>query len=154
MISPATSGEILTSTSGCIFPVAETVCTMVLRIAVSVTTGIGFSRLPQMTDAMIQSTTRGIDPEMICFLRRERRCFAVKGAGAGVVTAWCIGAAVLGVKASELVTCLTLANEIPFITILRCAEERLWIQLIPVSLDEVGLVPQWDGLIPGRDRIW
>src|SRR6266508_1701676 len=91
---------------------------------------------------------------MICFLRRERRCFAVKGAGAGVVTAWCIGAAVLGVKASELVACLTLANEIPFITILRCAEERLWIQLIAVSLDEVGLVPQWTGLIPGRDRSW
>ena len=45
-------------------------------------------------------------------------------------------------KTSELVGCLTLANEIPFITILRCAEERLWIQLIAVSLDEAGLVSQ------------
>jgi hypothetical protein len=52
---------------------------------------------------------------MICFLRRARRCFAVKGVGAGVLTAWCIGGAALEVKASELVACLTLANEIPFI---------------------------------------
>src|SRR5437762_4949543 len=118
MISPATSGEILTSTSGCIFPVAETVCTMVLRIAVSVVTGIGFSRLLQRTDAMIQRTTKAMDPQMICFLRRARRCFVVTGAGAGVLTAWCIGGAVRGVTASELVACLTLANEIPFITIL------------------------------------
>src|SRR5713101_1019134 len=79
---------------------------------------------------------------MICFLRRARCCFEVKGAGAGVLTAWCIGGAALGVKASELVACLTLANEIPFITILRCAEERPWIQLIAVSLNELGLVPQ------------
>ena len=42
----------------------------------------------------------------------------------------------------------------PVHTILRCAEERLWIQLIAVSLDEAGLAPQWDGLIPCRDRIW
>src|SRR5580704_13165406 len=76
---------------------------------------------------------------MICFLRRARRCFAVKGEGAGVLTAWCIGGAVLGVKTSELVACLTLANEIPFI-ILRCAEERRWIQLIAVPLNELGLV--------------
>jgi hypothetical protein len=62
MISPATSGEILTSTSGCIFPVAETVCTMVLRMAASVVTGIGFSRLPQIIDPTIQSTTRAINP--------------------------------------------------------------------------------------------
>src|SRR6266487_1245102 len=72
---------------------------------------------------------------MICFLRRARRCFTVKGTGAGVLTAWCIGGAVLGVKASELVACLILATEIPFITILRCAEERPWIQLIAVSLN-------------------
>src|SRR4029453_25799 len=73
---------------------------------------------------------------IICFLRRARRCFTAKGAGAGVLTAWCIGEAVLGVKASELVACLTLATEIPFITILRCAEERPWIQLINCSLPE------------------
>src|SRR5882672_9753190 len=91
---------------------------------------------------------------MICFLRRARRCFAVKGAGAAVLTAWCIGGAALGGKASELVACLTLANEIPFITILRCAEERPWSQLIAVSVNELGLVPQWDRLIPCRDRIW
>jgi hypothetical protein len=90
---------------------------------------------------------------MICFLRRARRCLAVKGEGAGVLTAWCIGGAVLGVKASELAPCLTLATEIPFITILRCAKERLWIQLIAVSLNEFGLVPQWDGLAACRDRI-
>src|SRR5438477_12850009 len=77
---------------------------------------------------------------MICFLRLARRCFAVKGEGAGVLTAWCIGGAVLRVKASELVACWTLANEIPFITILRCAEERLWIQSIAVSLDEISLL--------------
>ena len=77
---------------------------------------------------------------MICFLRRARRCFVVTGAGAGVLTAWCIGGAVRGVTASELVACLTLANEIPFITILRCAEERPWIQLI-TSLNELDLVP-------------
>src|SRR5207245_3961208 len=80
---------------------------------------------------------------MICFLRLVRRCFAVKGEGTGVLTAWCIGGAVLGVKASELVACLTLANEIPFITNLRCAEDRPWIQLIAVSLNELGLVPKW-----------
>src|SRR5437762_4468178 len=77
---------------------------------------------------------------MICFLRRARRCFTVKGAGAGALTVWCIGGAVLGVKASELVACWTLANEIPFISILRCAGERLWIQSIAVSLDETSLV--------------
>jgi len=59
-----------------------------------------------------------------------------------VPTVWCIGGAALGVKASELIACLTLANKIPFITILRCAEERLWIQLIVVSLDEARLAPQ------------
>src|SRR4029077_10286975 len=74
---------------------------------------------------------------MICFLRRARRCFAVKGAGAGVLTAWCIGGAVLRVKASELVACSTLANEIPFITILRCAGERPWIQLIAPRMSSV-----------------
>src|SRR6266513_5654672 len=79
---------------------------------------------------------------MICFLRLARRCFAVKGEGAGVLTAWCIGGAVLRVKASELVACLILANEIPFITILRCAEERLWIQSIAFSRNELGPDPQ------------
>src|SRR5205823_14663347 len=53
---------------------------------------------------------------MICFLRRARRCFVVTGAGAGVLTAWCIGGAVRGVTVSELVACLTLANESPFMT--------------------------------------
>ena len=38
-------------------------------------------------------------------------------------------------KTSELVACLTLANEIPFITILRCVEEQLWIQLTAISLN-------------------
>src|SRR6266480_49675 len=77
---------------------------------------------------------------MICFLRRARRCFTVKGAGAGALTVWCIGGAVVGLKASELVACWTLANEIPFITILRCVWEPLWIQSIAVSLDETRLV--------------
>jgi hypothetical protein len=79
---------------------------------------------------------------MICFLRRARRCFTVNGAGVGVPTVWCIGGAALGVKASELIAFLTLANKNPFITILRCAEERLWIQLIVVSLDDARLAPQ------------
>ena len=56
-------------------------------------------------------------------------------------------------KTSELVGCLTLANEIPFITVLRCAEQRLWIQLTAVCLDEAGLVCQRDPLISCRDRI-
>jgi hypothetical protein len=71
-----------------------------------------------------------------------------------VLTVWCIGGAVLGVKASELVACLTLANEIPFITILRCSKEQGWIQSIAVALDEAGVAPQWVGLIPCRYRIW
>ena len=116
MISPATSGEIFTSVSGCTFPVAETVCTMVLRMAFSVVTGIGFSRLFQIMDATMKSTISPIEPQMICFLRRARRCFAVSGAGAGVLTAWCIVGAVRGVNASGLVGCWTLANEIPFMT--------------------------------------
>ena len=44
MISPETSGEILTSISGWILPVAVTSCVMVFRNALSVVTGIGFSR--------------------------------------------------------------------------------------------------------------
>ena len=77
---------------------------------------------------------------MICFLRLVRRCFAVKGEGTGVLTAWCIGGAVLGVKASELVACLTLANEIPFITILRCVGGTA-LDSINYSLNELGLFP-------------
>ena len=46
MISPETSGEIFTSTSGWILPVAVTSCVMFLRNALSVVTGIGFSRFP------------------------------------------------------------------------------------------------------------
>src|SRR5216117_926635 len=108
---------------------------MVLRIAFSVVTGMGFSRLFQMIEATIQSTIRPTEPKMICFLRRARRCFAVRGAGTGVLTVWCIVGAVLGVKASGLVGCWTLANEIPFMTTVGCGQERLWIQLISISLD-------------------
>lgn len=43
-ISPETSGDILTSISGWIFPVAVTICVTVFRIAFSVVIGIGFSR--------------------------------------------------------------------------------------------------------------
>src|SRR5437660_12210651 len=136
MISPATSGEIFTSVSGCTFPVAETVCRMVLRTALSVVTGIGFSRLLQIMEATMQSTISPIEPQMICFLRRARRCFAVSGAGAGVLTVWCIGG-VVGMKASALVGCLTLANEIPFMTTVGCCEVRLWIQLVTASLHDV-----------------
>src|SRR5882724_12284134 len=153
MISPATSGEIFTSVSGCTFPVAETVCMIVLRIALSVVTGIGFSRLLQMIDTAIQSTTRPIDPKMICFLRRARRCFAVKGAGAGVLTVWCIGGAGVGMKGSALVGCLTLANEIPFMTTVGCGEEQLWIQLNTASLHDVERCSQSGRLVPWRDRI-
>src|SRR5207247_1005684 len=154
MISPATSGEIFTSVSGWTFPVAETVCMIVLRIALSVVTGIGFSRLLQMIDTAIQSTIRPIDPKMICFLRRARRCFAVKGAGAGVLTVWCIGGGVLGMKASALVGCLTLANEIPFMTTLRCGQARLWIQLITASVQDAELCSKSRRLVARRDRIW
>jgi hypothetical protein len=81
-------------------------------------------------------------------LRRARRCFAVKGAGAGVLTVWCIGGAVLGVKASELVACLTLANEIPFMTTLGCTDQRFRIQLVAASLGNIGLVGQSTGPRP------
>jgi hypothetical protein len=74
---------------------------------------------------------------MICLLRRARRCFAVKGAGAGVLMAWCIAGGVLGLKASGLVGCL--ANEIPFMTPVRCSEERLWIRSIAACFDTVAL---------------
>ena len=47
MISPATSGEIFTSVSGCTLPVAETVSMIVRRVAFSVVTRIGCSRLPR-----------------------------------------------------------------------------------------------------------
>src|SRR5947208_16606534 len=90
---------------------------------------------------------------MICFLRRSRRCFAVKGAGAGVLTALCMAGAVLGVKGSGPVGCLTLANEIPFMTTLGCSAKRLWIQLIAACLDEIDLVCQSNGLAPWRIRI-
>src|SRR6266567_8821880 len=106
---------------------------MVLRIAFSVVIGIGFSRLFQIMDATMKSTISPIEPQMICFLRRARRCFAVSGAGAGVLTAWCIVGTVLGVKASGLVGCWTLANEMPFMITLRCSEKGLWIQLIAAS---------------------
>src|SRR5207249_8458997 len=102
MISPATSGEIFTSVSGCIFPVAETVCRIVLRTAFSVVTGIGFSRLPLMIDTMIHKTIRPIAPQIILRLRVQRRFLRVAGVGAasGVVAVWCIGGALAGVNAS------------------------------------------------------
>jgi hypothetical protein len=65
MISPATSGEIFTSTSGWILPVAETVCTMVFRIAFSVVTGIGFSRFPMMVETTIPKTINARDPKIM-----------------------------------------------------------------------------------------
>src|SRR5436190_14239487 len=65
-----------------------------------------------------------------------------------------MGTGGLLVKASESVACLTLANEIPFITILRCARQRPWIQLIAVPECELRLGAELDGLIACRDRIW
>src|SRR5439155_8157449 len=88
---------------------------------------------------------------MICFLRRARRCFAVRGAGAGVLTAWCMVGAVLGVKASGLVGCWTLANEIPFMITLRCNDKGLWIQLIAASF--LDPVRRFHGLMPWRASI-
>src|SRR5947207_15778122 len=120
MISPATSGEIFTSVSGCTFPVAETVCTMVLRMAFSVVTGIGFSRLFQIMDATMKSTISPIEPQMICFLRRARRCFAVSGAGGGVLTCWCIVGAVRGVNAFGIVGYWSLSYVNTFMTTLHC----------------------------------
>ena len=55
MISPATSGEIFTSVSGCTLPVAETVSMIVRRAAFSVVTAIGCSRLPEITEQMMRS---------------------------------------------------------------------------------------------------
>src|SRR5436189_6410789 len=98
---------------------------MVLRIAFSVVTGIGFSRLLQMVDATMKSTIRPIEPKMICFLRRPRRCFAVSGAGAGVLTVWCISGTVLGVKASRMVGCWTFANEITLMIKFGCSDKEL-----------------------------
>ena len=107
---------------------------MVLRMAFSVVTGIGFSRLLQIMDATMKSTIRLIEPQMICFLRRDRRCFAVSGKGTGVLTAWCIAGPVLGVKTSGLVGSWTLANEIPFMMTFGCSKKGLWIQLIDAVL--------------------
>ena len=61
MISPATSGEIFTSVSGCTLPVAETVSMIVRRAAFSVVTGIGCSRLLEITEPMMR---RRISPPM------------------------------------------------------------------------------------------
>src|SRR6266446_3841708 len=127
---------------------------MVLRIAFSVVIGIGFSRLLQIMEATMQSTISPIEPQMICFLRRARRCFAVSGAGAGVLTVWCIVGPVLGVKASGLVGCWTLANEIPFMTTLRCGQARLWIQLVTASVQDAELCSKSRRLVARRDRIW
>src|SRR4051812_31473357 len=77
---------------------------------------------------------------MICLLRRPRRCLAVKGAGAGVLTAWCMAGAVRAVKASGSIGSFTLANEIPFMTKLRCSEEVVWIRLITAFFHEVDFV--------------
>src|SRR5436190_22868657 len=126
---------------------------MVLRMAFSVVTGIGFSRLFQIMDATMKSTISPIEPQMICFLRRARRCFAVSGAGAGVLTAWCIVGAVRGVNASGLVGCWTLANEIPFMTTLGCAEKPLWIQLIAASFDAADLDGRSHPSMPWRALI-
>ena len=86
MISPATSGEIFTSVSGCTFPVAETVCRIVLRTAFSVMTGIGFSRLLLMIEMMIRRTRRPIEPKMILRFRLARRF-----RGDGAVSVVCSG---------------------------------------------------------------
>src|SRR5471032_151904 len=57
-ISPATSGEILTSTSGWIFPVAVTSWMMVFRTAFSVVIGIGLTRCRETTMALAAMTIR------------------------------------------------------------------------------------------------
>src|SRR5438094_8603750 len=90
---------------------------------------------------------------MICFLRRARRCFAVKGTGAGVLTDWCIVGAARGVNASGLVGSWTLANEIPFMTTLGCAEKPLWIQLSAASLDAADLDGRSHPSMPWRSLI-
>lgn len=51
-------------------------------------------------------------------------------------------------KASALVGCLTLANEIPFMTTVGCGEEQLWIQLITGSLHDVERCSQSGRLVP------
>src|SRR5205807_6884531 len=89
-ISPATSGEILISVSGCTLPVAETVWTIVLRTAFSVVTGIGFSRFESAIETISQKTKKPTAPMMICRLRRARRFFAALGSMSGVVKVWCI----------------------------------------------------------------
>src|SRR5207302_3497496 len=104
MISPATSGEIFTSVSGCTLPVAETVCTIVLRTAFSVVTGIGFSRFELMMETMIQRSSNPSAPKMIWRLRRERRFFAICGVivGAGVVAVWCMKFVVRGARRARI----------------------------------------------------
>src|SRR5262245_27244600 len=91
MISPATSGEILTSVSGCTLPVAETIWTIVLSTAFSVVTGIGFSRLDNAIETISQRTKNPIEPMMIWRLRRARCFLAAFGSVSGVVKVWCIG---------------------------------------------------------------
>ena len=87
MISPATSGEIFTSVSGCTLPVAETVWRIVLRTAFSVVTGIGFSRFDNKIETISQSTKKPTAPIMIWRLRVLRRFRATLGAVSGAATA-------------------------------------------------------------------
>src|SRR2546430_6704431 len=63
---------------------------MVLRTALSVVTGIGFSRFDRMNETMIHKSSRPIDPKMIWRFRRCRRLRAACGETSGVVKAWCM----------------------------------------------------------------
>src|SRR5437588_1395678 len=77
IISPATSGEIFTSVSGCAFPVAETNCTIVRLAAFSVVTGTGFSRLLEIIAPTIQIK---ISAPIPISTYRRRRDFRFRGA--------------------------------------------------------------------------
>src|SRR5258706_13149457 len=72
MISPETSGEIFTSTSGWILPVAVTSCVMARLDAFSVVTGIGCSRFFRATAApIVAASATTMMMKMISFFRER-----------------------------------------------------------------------------------
>src|SRR5579872_3481471 len=72
MSSPETSGAILTSTSGWIFPVAVTTWVIVLRKALSVVIGMPLSRLRAAIESTAIRTISAAPPMMPKSFLRER----------------------------------------------------------------------------------
>src|SRR6478736_1125704 len=97
MISPPTSGVILTSISGCTLPVAVTRWVMLRTMAFSTVTMVGFSVFLFFAAAAAPSTTRSaIAPRMS---QRRLRDFFLAGTGAGATGAvWGVAVAGMGIS--------------------------------------------------------